>query len=186
MHNSSELYTPNPLRMDHWAISKTNWNEWLWGKEWWWSVENWDRGRMTCKIARCLKASRARAHNLLNHVLWGALESQRTLGDCREAMKTKEDNRFSAANFTLTTPQQTQTWDIRSGAWCWHCNSNASTPHPHITITLSAADYLFKIKRALNTSSKKYAHCNVIPTGWCRLTPYQIWFAGICLRHKTL
>jgi hypothetical protein len=36
----------------------------------------------------CLKTSWARAHNLLKHVLGRALESQRTKGDCREAMKT--------------------------------------------------------------------------------------------------
>jgi Reverse transcriptase (RNA-dependent DNA polymerase) len=42
---------------------------------------------------------------LLKHVLGRALESQRTKGDCREAMKTKGKFHFSAAHSNLTTLQ---------------------------------------------------------------------------------
>jgi hypothetical protein len=42
---------------------------------------------------------------MLKHVLGRALESQRTKGDCREAMKTKGKFRFSATHSNLTTLQ---------------------------------------------------------------------------------
>jgi hypothetical protein len=42
---------------------------------------------------------------VLKHILGRALESQRTKGDCREAMKTKGKFRFSAAHSNLTTLQ---------------------------------------------------------------------------------
>ena len=42
---------------------------------------------------------------VLKHVLGRALESQRTKGDCREAMKTKGKFRFSAAHSNLTMLQ---------------------------------------------------------------------------------
>jgi hypothetical protein len=42
---------------------------------------------------------------LLKHILGRALESQRTKGDCREAIKTKGKFHFSAAHSNLTMLQ---------------------------------------------------------------------------------
>jgi hypothetical protein len=51
------------------------------------------------------KRSRRPVTLLLKHVLGRALESQRTKGDCREAMKTKGKFYFSATHRNLTTLQ---------------------------------------------------------------------------------
>jgi hypothetical protein len=56
-------------------------------KEWRLSVENEGSGGRTFEDARCLKSSRARAHNLIETVLEGALESQRTKGTAEELLR---------------------------------------------------------------------------------------------------
>ena len=88
-------------------------------------------------------------------------------------------------------PRNMSAWSDRSKRTVIHHKSQLGS-------TLSAADYLFRIKRVLNTSSKEYAHCGIIKSDHAGLsrsqkqlvifsTPFRGSFILVlCFRHKVM
>jgi hypothetical protein len=87
---------------------------------------------------------------LFKHVLGRALESQRTKGDCREAMKTKGNFHFSATHSNLTTLQT---------------NTNAAQAVRSITLAQQ-----LKRSCAAPTNHNNSFFCHLYGSSWVAIT----------------